>query len=263
MEKNYPGEQWRPVVFDFEFINETRIEISNFGRVKTFNKISDGNIINGSMINGYKIIRLKFFKARDENTQVELDKLQKKVLKLAKNARELNDKLNALKVKDPAFDEYKNEWDESTKALTELKKNASKKFLDDFKKRTIHYHALIHRLVAEYFIAQPSPLHTIVAHLDYNKLNNRRSNLRWMKPEENYYHQRFSPYVIASKIYADGRRKEDSKATKLSVTKVMLLKKLLNKGKSLQQLAKQFKVTATQIARIKRGENWAEVQAAT
>ena len=43
----------------------------------------------------------------------------------------------------------------------------------------------------------------------------------------------------------------------------MLLKKLLNEGKSMKQLAKQFKVTTTQILRIKRGVNWAEVDAAT
>ncbi len=53
-----------------------------------------------------------------------------------------------------------------------------------------------------------------------------------------------------------------SKATKLTVTKVMLLKKLLNQGKPMRMLVKQFKITDTQILRIKRGENWADVQAA-
>jgi hypothetical protein len=101
--------------------------------------------------------------------------------------------------------------------------------------------------VAEYFVSQPSSQHTIVAHLDYNKLNNNKSNLKWMTPDENYLHQRFSPNVIASRAYSDGRRKEDARSTKLSVTKVMLLKKLLNQGKPMRQLVKQFKVTETQI----------------
>ncbi len=43
----------------------------------------------------------------------------------------------------------------------------------------------------------------------------------------------------------------------------MLLKKLLNQGKPIKQLVKQFKVTDTQIFRIKRGENWADIEAAT
>jgi hypothetical protein len=42
----------------------------------------------------------------------------------------------------------------------------------------------------------------------------------------------------------------------------MLLKKLLNQGKPMRTLVKQFKVTNTQILRIKRGENWADVEAA-
>jgi hypothetical protein len=42
----------------------------------------------------------------------------------------------------------------------------------------------------------------------------------------------------------------------------MLLKKLLNEGKPMKQLIKQFKITDTQILRIKRGENWSSVAAA-
>jgi hypothetical protein len=42
----------------------------------------------------------------------------------------------------------------------------------------------------------------------------------------------------------------------------MLLKKLLNEGKPMKQLVKQFKITDTQILRIKRGENWSNVPAA-
>jgi hypothetical protein len=147
--------------------------------------------------------------------------------------------------------------------LSSLKKSLSKKFADDTKKRTINYHSLIHRLVADYFLKRPSDEHTIVAHLDHDKLNNKSSNLKWMTPTENYEHQKKSPHVIAEKNERRHRRKENSRATKLTVTKVMLLKKLLNQGKPLRTLVKQFKVTDTQILRIKRGENWADIEAAT
>ncbi|MBC7888073.1 MAG: HNH endonuclease, partial [Ferruginibacter sp.] len=156
----------------------------------------------------------------------------------------------------------KRQSDDMTVLLQKLKISISKKFNDDLKDRTIYYQALIHRLVAENFIKQPSAEHVIVAHLDFDKLNNKKSNLKWMTKEENYLHQRLSPFVIASKSYSDGRRKEDAKSTKLSVTKVMLLKKLLNESNPMRKLVKQFKVTATQILRIKRGENWPEVEAA-
>lgn len=262
MEKNYPGEQWKSIAFDFEFVNETKIEVSNFGRIKTFNKVSNGNIIKGSMINGYKIIRLKFFKARDEKVQHRLAYLKQQVSQLSQKANQLQVTLNSMAKNDANYSSCKKEHEDTALLLKKLKDRVTKKVNDDLKSRTIYYQALIHRLVAEYFISQPSPEHTVVAHLDFNKLNNQINNLKWMKPEENYLHQRLSPSVIASKSYTDGRRKEDARSTKLSVTKVMLLKKLLNEGKPMRQLVKQFKVTETQILRIKRGENWAEVQAA-
>ena len=42
----------------------------------------------------------------------------------------------------------------------------------------------------------------------------------------------------------------------------MLLKKLMNEGKPMKQLVKQFKITETQILRIKKGINWSEIPAA-
>jgi len=262
MEKNYQSELWRPVVFNFDFVNETRIEISNFGRVKTFNKLSDGNIIKGSTINGYKIIRLKFFKARETEMQQRLDYLRQQVMQLNHRVKSLKTELQEACAITDLGETLANELTSTTSLLATLKESITKKMNEDLKSRTIYYQVLIHRLVAEYFMPQPSPQHTVVAHIDYDKQNNHRQNLKWMTPEENYLHQRFSPNVIASKAYLDGRRKEDARSTKLSVTKVMLLKKLLNEGKPIRQLVKQFKVTETQIVRIRKGENWAEVQAA-
>ena len=130
------------------------------------------------------------------------------------------------------------------------------------KARTINYHSLVHRLVAEYFITKPAAKQTIVAHLDHNKLNNRANNLKWMTPEENSRHQQLSPNVIENKQ----KRKQSGFYTagyrKLTLTKVMYLKKLLNEGVPVRSLAKQFKVTETQIIKIKKQENWASVEAA-
>ena len=251
MKKDYPGEQWKTVVFTFAFTNSGSIEVSNFGRIRTFNKLSDGNIIKGSMINGYRIIRLKLYTAREEKIQNRFDYLQQQVNKLAKKLKSLKENNQDKKL-----------VSETTELLAGFKKKLSKKFQDDLKERTINYHSLIHRLVAEYFLKKPKQSQTIVAHLDFEKLNNRASNLKWMTPEENYEHQQYSPYVIKEKEERRHRRKESSRATKLTVTKVMLLKKMLNQGKPMKQLVKQFKVTDTQILRIKRGENWSDIEAA-
>lgn len=251
MTKNYPGEQWKTVKFDFEFTNDFRIEVSNFGRLRTFNKVSDGNIIKGSLINGYRIIRLKLYSPRDEKIQTRLDYLQQQGFKLARKLKSQKE-----------VGESKKIISDTTDLLDSFRKSLSKKFQDDLKKRTINYHSLIHRLVADYFLKKPNPKQTIVAHLDYEKLNNKAGNLKWMTPEENYEHQKNSPYVIKEKEDRLYRRKERPGVVKLTVTKVMLLKKLLNEGKPMKQLVKQFKVTDTQIFRIKRGENWGDIEAA-
>ncbi|MDQ6763182.1 MAG: HNH endonuclease [Bacteroidota bacterium] len=251
MTTNYPGERWKNVTFDFEFTNDFRIEVSNLGRLRTFNIVSDGNIINGSMINGYRIVRLKLYRPRDEKTQSKFNYLQKQSLKLTRKLKSLKEN-----------NETKKEIEETAKLLESFRKNLSKKFQDDLKERTINYHSLFHRLVAEYFVKEPKTDQTIVAHLDHDKLNNRATNLKWMTPEENYEHQKSSPYVIKEKEERRYRRKANSGVIKLTVTKVMLLKKLLNQGKPMKQLVRQFKVTETQIYRIKRGENWGDIEAA-
>ncbi len=249
--KNFPGEQWRNVEFNFEFINDFRLEVSNFGRLRSFNKVSNGNLIRGSMINGYRIIRLKFYTPRSDQDQNSIDELNRSVLKLSR-------KIKNLKTEDAD----KNNINEAALQLNALKKKLKKKFAGTLKKRTIHYHALIHRLVAEYFLPKPQPEQTVVAHLDHDKLNNRVTNLKWMTREENFKHQQKSPNVIREKQNRKSLYNGNPRTAKLTVTKVMLLKKLLNEGKPVKRLVKQFKVTDTQILRIKRGENWSQIEAA-
>ena len=251
MAKDFPGERWKTIQFDIEFTNTFRIEISNYGRLRTFNKISDGNIIKGSLTEGYRIVRLKLYHPREEHIQARLDHLKQQVFKLARKLK--SQKING---------ENKLVISETAKLLEVMRKNVSHKFQQDLKDRTINYHSLIHRLVAIYFLQSPKHGQSVVAHLDHDKLNNRVANLKWMTPEENQAHQQQSPYVIKDKELRRQRQQSNPNRTKLTVTKVMLLKKLLNEGKPMKQLVRTFKVTDTQILRIKRGENWSNVPAA-
>ena len=251
MINNFPGEQWKNVNFGQDLSYESRLEVSNYGRLKTFNKLSNGNIIAGSMINGYRVIRQKLLSPRDEKTEHQF-------IYLRENVATLSRQLKLLKA-DGKSDTIINE---TTALLEGLKKNLAKASKKDLKERTIHYQALVHRLVADYFLPKPTTEQQVVAHLDHDKLNNKPVNLKWMTLEENYAHQKKSPYVIKDKKERKEKRNESSKSSKLTVIRVMFLKKLLNQGKSVKQLAKTFKVTDTQISRIKRGENWADVKAA-
>jgi hypothetical protein len=250
MSTNYNGERWKPVEINIEHGNTNRLEVSSFGRVRSFNKTSNGNILEGSMINGYKIIRSKFYAERDEETNRKLLYHQKQITKFEEKIKLMVEKK-----------EDKTAIKEARTLLKTLKLNQQKKLADDLKVRATNFHWLIHRLVATNFLKPPTKEQTVVAHLDYDKLNNRASNLKWMTISENQTHQRSSPYVIAD---LENRHEniKSSGRTKLTVTKVMLLKKLLNEGKNMKALVKQFKITDTQILRIKRGENWGTVPAA-
>ncbi len=259
---SFAREEWLCVNMEEGFINESRMEISSFGRLRSFNKISNGKILNGSMINGYRIIRTKLFKARDPKIAERLLELQtqylvhsKKVATIKKSL--LNKTITAIDKK------LLNQELESEELLLKKTKSVYTSFYNkDVKKRTTYHAALIHRLVAEYFIKRQRDDQTVVAHLDFDKLNNQVSNLKWMTPEENSKHQQLSPKVIENKQ----KRKQSGFYTagyrKLTLTKVMFLKKLLNEGVPVRNLAKQFKVTETQIMKIKKQENWASVEAA-
>jgi hypothetical protein len=251
MEKSMPGERWKNVDFNFDYANDNRIEVSNFGRIRSFNRLSDGNVLEGSMINGYKIIRLKFFAERDEVAERKFNYHNKQIAKFTVKLRQMKkEKASKSAIK------------EATDLLNSLRANQTKKLAADWKSRATNYHSLVHKLVADYFLKKPSEKYTVVAHLDYDKLNNRASNLKWMTHEENVIHQRSSPHVIAEKEKRRMSGGRTNRTTKLSVTKVMLLKKLLNEGKPVKALVKQFKVSDMQIYRIKSGENWGDVPAA-
>lgn len=249
---NYYGEKWKNVNFPTEHSNHYRLEVSNLGRIRSFNKLSNGNILNGSITEGYKIIRMKFFKPVDPVTLKKSQLLLKKITNASKKIKLLQENgENVSVVKLAELD------------LKKIKTVYTKHLAQSTKERTIHYHSLIHRLVAEYFIPARSSNKTIVAHVDFDKLNNNVNNLTWMTPQENYAHQKNSPFVIKEMERRIFFGSTSSNTIKLTVTKVMLLKKMLNEGrKTVKQLAKQFKVSDMQIIRIRRGENWSAVPAA-
>ncbi len=100
---------------------------------------------------------------------------------------------------------------------------------------------LIHRLVAECWIENPE-LKPYVIHKDGNLLNNKAENLEWATPDEKIAHQQ--------KLGKHGN-------TKLSTKEVLQIKRLLSKKeKSINDIARNYNVSHTQIHRINKGENW-------
>lgn len=241
-------EIWKPIKFDFVFTNDCRFEVSNWGRVRSFNKVASGRILKGSITEGYKIVRLKLYQPREQESQQKFDELKKVISDLYKKRR---DKIN------------KKDYFESIERITNLiekkKKALSKKFDRDLRARTINHHFLIHRLVADYFLPKPKQEQTVVAHIDFDKLNNRPANLKWMTPEENKVHQSKSPHVIAEKLRRKHNPTPRGKGLKLTSTQVMQIKYQLRRSRPVKQISKQFHISEMQVWRIKSGENWAHI----
>ena len=114
----------------------------------------------------------------------------------------------------------------------------------------------------KFFVPKTSEDQTYVLHLDRVRDNDDYRNLKWATRAEMIEHSKASPFVKQAKLNliehnlkADGR--------KLTVTKVMLIKKMLarpDQKTRMKMIAKQFGVSEMQISRIKSGENWSQVK---
>lgn len=115
-------------------------------------------------------------------------------------------------------------------------------------------HYLVHKLVAEMFVEKASSDQTVVIHLDWNKANNHYTNLQWSTKAESYkrMHKRLQ----------EERKKKGKVVTysKLKKEEVALIKSMLERGVKQKLIAKMFCVSEMQITRIKRGENWKEIE---
>ena len=111
------------------------------------------------------------------------------------------------------------------------------------------YTFLIHRLVAKYFVKQPTSKHKFVIHLNYIKDDNFYKNLKWVTHEDKFKHATLNP----------NRKRIGNQKLKESQV-VAIKKKLMARKSTLKKIATQFGITDMQVHRIKTGENWAHIK---
>jgi hypothetical protein len=251
MAKATTTELWKKVKINIEHSNPFTLEVSNLGRLRTTNTFADKKIVTGSLVNGYRIIRLKLFKPREPKVQLLIDKLQKKVAKT-----------NVIIKQQIAEGAKKSLLKDTQKELDATKAELRKVIDANTKERIINHHCLIHRLVATAFLPKPKAGQKIVAHTNFNKTDNNATNLQWMSLAENIAHQQKSPHVKKARKERAERPFTNSKVNKLTIAKVAQLKKQLLAGKPIKDLVAKYNITETQIYRIKKGENWGKVEAA-
>lgn len=249
------NEIWKEYPLDFGFEHQRKIFVSNFGRVKSVSQLSpDGKIISGSLQEGYPIIRIKLFKPRTAKVQEKIDAYNLEVSLIQEQIRDLKKEDILLADKMEEIEKLDNERKSVISKRSSYIRNTDKK-------RTFHFHFLIHRAVAELFLEQKEGEEQVI-HLDFNKENNHVQNLEWATKEEVY--NRFQKHP-ANRINKLNRKLGVKKLKKMGTSKlekseVLYIKEKLSKGSTLRELAKRFDVSDMQIHRIKTGENWSEVK---
>lgn len=252
-------ELWKKYKFKGVPSYALRIEVSNLGRVKSYSRVSNGELVKAGNINGYLRMNLKYIQRRgkkeQENLFVEKSNVRKEREWIAKSEK----KIATLKFK-------KQPWKQKEKMLLERKqklklkiKDNSSLLLKDQQQRIVHFGAMVHRMVAELFLPKPKVGQHFVIHLDFNKKNNAVKNLRWASQAELTRHNEKNPSVIRAKKNIKTRKLITN--AKLNPQKVLQIKNLLVRGKTLREIAKKFHVSDMQIYRIRTGENWGKLKA--
>ncbi len=245
-------EIWKEYPLNFDFIADYRVEVSNHGRVRTFNKAApEGRLLKGSVQQGYPIVRLKFMRPRTATVEATISEFNQELRLISEQIKTTRksdfgaDKIFALVEKLKA-----------EKLLIIAKRSKYIKKTD--KKRAVHQHFLIHRAVAELFLDKPEGADFVI-HKDFQKENNHVSNLEWMSKEEAF--SRFSELPQYKDKSVKQRKKMRKRgSSKLQIKDVLYIKEKLAQGKTLRSLALRFQVSDMQIHRIKTGENWSEVK---
>lgn len=258
----YDQEIWKQVELKFPFAERFELYVSNYGNVKRITLLSGlETILKPKATEGYPSINISILTPITEKESGKFLPAQKEIAEIRLEIKNCKKELDILKPKSKKYQLLLNKIETDELLLNKIRASYKKKYTKAEQKRKVTTGNLVHRYVAIHFVKKLSEEHNLVAHIDYDKLNNHHSNLKWMTREELALHHRSSPYVIKAKakVLIDGGHRAN---TKLTVNQVMIIKKRINEGISLRELAKRTKVTETQLLRIKRGINWGKVPAA-
>lgn len=262
LKRYYDEEVWKEVTLKTPFSDRYRLYISNYGQIKKYNKISDTEaILKQAKTEGYPSFNITFLPPIPEEDQRYFAEIRTHIVALKKDIRALNKELIKCDGRDANFYNISKKIDESQSLYDTVKENYTTNYKKQERKRKLTFGGLTHRFVAKAFLEDPiSSEHKFVAHLDFKKENNHHSNLKWMTQKENTEHQQKSPHVIKAKAEAVVIPRITRQ--KLTIHQVMVIKKRIAEEVPLSKLAKRYKVSETQLLRIKRGINWADIPAA-
>jgi hypothetical protein len=157
-------------------------------------------------------------------------------------------------------------YNRKTESEMEIKGSLGKRGYKSINIRLVEgYQSLfIHKAIAENFVRKPSDEHTYILHKNHDTIDNRVENLIWATEEEWKQHLEGRIEYKKQQGLIPQEKPKPITNSKLTEGKVALIKKWLKNNKTKPKIiAKKFNVSVTQIKRIERQENWAEVEAAS
>jgi len=111
----------------------------------------------------------------------------------------------------------------------------------------------LHIFIATHFCEKPSDEFNHAVHVDYDRSNNKWTNIKWLN------HDEWREYMQNSPNYKDTRSRKE-RHYRMSPAKVRLLKSASKRSRlKKRELAEAFAITPMQIYRIERGLNWSHV----
>lgn len=260
LKRYFDKEIWKEVELKSPFKERYRLFVSNHGNAKKIDfNTNEEKVITEAKTEGYPSFNFSVYLPQTEIDKAYLDITRANILSIRVAISRLNKELKNCDGKNAQYYKILKEIENTESNLETVRKKYQSKLRKIENSRRRNFGALTHRLVAQYFIEQPTKEHKFVAHLDFDKTNNHHSNLKWMTLDENTKHQQKSPYVIKAKAIANINKPVRITRSKLTIHQVMVIKKQINNDVPLRKLAKRYNVSETQLLRIKRGINWANI----
>ncbi len=240
-------ENWKDVDLNLTFEVDFRLQVSNFGNLRTVNKHDEFKTTKASHLRGFRTVNRTFYRPRTKKEEklfvkykYELSEAKAEIAKEKKEIKELKYKSDVRSKKREGIVALEKEFNKQKRAYQKF-------LLEDRKSRAITRSWLLHKLVATYFCKPKSKNHTYIIHLDGNKENNKSTNLKWATLDE-------------ANLYKYQRKSIDKPklSYKLTIEKVIEIKNELKDSMAFNtnDLLKKYKISISQLRRIKNKETW-------
>lgn len=113
----------------------------------------------------------------------------------------------------------------------------------------------LHRLVAAAFVPNPENK-PHVNHINFNRYDNRASNLEWVTPRENTHHSRMAGRMKPRNM----RKGEGCHSARFNEETVKWLRLTWEPGESMRELSRKYSVTSRAIYQLLSGNTWKHVE---